>query len=185
VSSIRPHVLLTELELNPGSGLRLTRRVRESTRVVVLTRHEVGDVLLDAVSAGAVGCLGHRDGVDETKRLVLESSPTQFTIAPGRLLGALRGAATRATAGGPDSPLLRLTPREREVLALLAAGRDNHAIAATLYVSPETARTHVRNLLRKLGVHSRADAALLALRSGLGQPDESVIRIEGPDLSAR
>ncbi len=185
VASIRPHLVLTELELNPGSGLRLTRRVREATRVVVLTRRDVGDVLLDVVSAGAVGCLGHVEGVVETQRLVLDSNPNEFTIAPGRLLGALRGAATGALARVPDSPLLRLTAREREVLSLLAAGLDNDGIARSLYVSPETARTHVRNLLRKLGLHSRADAALLALRSGFGQPDSKVLRIQGPDLGTR
>jgi DNA-binding NarL/FixJ family response regulator len=71
------------------------------------------------------------------------------------------------------------------VLNLIARGLDTRGIAEALYLSPETARTHVRNILRKLGVHSRVEAARLALRSGLSPPEGGVLRILGPDLESR
>jgi DNA-binding NarL/FixJ family response regulator len=180
-----PTFVLTEVELARGSGLHLTRRVRGTADVVVLTRRHESDVLMDAVSAGAVGCLSHSLGPTEIARLLRDGVEGGFISEPRHLLEALRATATRGTSAGADAPLARLTPREREVLALLAAGGGNRDIADALYLSPETARTHVRNLLRKLGVHSRADAARLALRSGLGGPDVGVLRIQGPDLGPR
>ncbi|MGH2636114.1 MAG: LuxR C-terminal-related transcriptional regulator [Actinomycetota bacterium] len=181
----RADVVLTELELAPGSGISLARRLRDRTRVVMLTRRHEGEVLLDVVSAGAVGCLGHAIGIDELARLLHETARDRFLVDPARLLEALRSAAERAIGGGPRSVLAQLTPREREVLQLLAAGLDNRGIAEALYLSPDTARTHVRNVLRKLGVHSRAEAVRLAIRTGFAHPEVRIMRIQGPDLRAR
>ena len=73
----------------------------------------------------------------------------------------------RREAASAADQLVQLTPREREVLALLADGLDQRAIGAALFISPETARTHIQRLLRKLGVHSRAEAVDLITRNGL------------------
>jgi DNA-binding NarL/FixJ family response regulator len=78
--------------------------------------------------------------------------------------------------------MAHLTAREREVLRLLARGLDNQAIAARLQLSTHTARTHVGNILRKLGVHSRADAARIALSQERGDGDTQVLQIRGPEL---
>ncbi|HEX6208403.1 MAG TPA: response regulator transcription factor, partial [Actinomycetota bacterium] len=153
-----PDVVLTEVALDAGSGLNLARRLGGDTRVVVLTRRPEGDVLLDSVDAGAVGCLGHDLSVErllQHLRDVVDRG--RFAVNPDSLHETLRRAT--ATAAGDALGVGRLTPREREVLSLVARGLDNARIANALYLSPHTVRTHVGNILRKLEVHSRAEAA--------------------------
>ncbi len=178
-----PDVVLTEVELAGGSGLSLARRLSDGVRTVVLTRGHEGDVLLDAVAAGAVGCLSHDLEVEDLARHLVRAADGEFAIDQDRLHGALKRASAAHTPKGAGSPKLALlTAREREVLVLLAGGLDNQAIARQLHLSAHTARTHVGNILRKLGVHSRADAARIALREGHAEADTHVLRIRGPDL---
>jgi DNA-binding NarL/FixJ family response regulator len=180
----KPQVLLTEVLLDGGSGLSLARKLGDGTRVVVLTRGHEGEVLLDAVAAGASGCLSHSVGVNRLATLAGRAAAGDFVVDDERLHDALRrAAAARNRDAGPSAALARLTSREREVLQLLARGLDNEGIAAALHLSPHTARTHVGNILRKLKVHSRAEAARLVLREAAG--GEEVLRIEGPDLGTR
>jgi DNA-binding NarL/FixJ family response regulator len=175
-----PDVVLTEVELAPGSGINLIRRLGDGTRGVVLTRRHEGDVLLDAVGAGAVGCLNHDLEPGELTSMVARAAGGQFVIGEDRLHDALRRASAARGLDPGYSRLALLTGREREVLHLLARGLDNRAIAVQLHLSAHTARTHVGNILRKLGVHSRADAARLALREA--DSETHVLRIRGPDL---
>jgi DNA-binding NarL/FixJ family response regulator len=180
IADHQPDVVLTEVELGAGSGINLIRRIGDGARGVVLTRRHEGEVLLDAVAAGAVGCLNHDLDPRELASLVAAAVEGQFVIGRERLLDALRRASA-GRGGGPGSPRLGLlTGREREVLHLLAGGLDNRAIAERLHLSAHTARTHVGNILRKLGVHSRAEAARLALTEA--ETDARVLRIRGPDL---
>ena len=178
-----PRVVLTEVELAVGSGFGLVKRVGDDVRVVVLTRRDEGDVLLDAVEAGAHGVLSHASGV-KGLRDVLEGAAEQSWVAdPARLRESLQRARARATdRGGSQGRLLRLTVREREVLQLIARGLTREAIARSLYLSEHTVRTHVGNILKKLEVHSQAEAARVALRAGITAPDVHVVRISGPDL---
>ena len=182
-SDLSPDVVLTELRLAPGSGFGVIRRVRERARVVVLTRRDEGDVLLEVAAAGSAGCLGHDLGVDDLPPLVEQALSGRFVVNPDRLGDALRRArkvAAPQEIGRPE--LAGLTSRERDVLDLLARGLDNVAIARKLHLSAHTVRTHVGNILRKLGVHSRAEAARMALHAGAGEPSVRVLRIEGPTL---
>jgi two-component system, NarL family, response regulator DevR len=184
---LRPDVVLTEVELSSGSGFSLARRVGGRATTVVLTRHHEGEVLLDAVSAGAMGCVAHDVDLRALAALVHRAAQGRFVLDDGRLHDTLkRASAARRTEqlGGPPK-LGALTAREREILQLLALGLDNHAIAERLHVSAHTARTHVGNILRKLGVHSRADAARLALQESQAERDTHVLRIRGPDLEPR
>lgn len=178
-----PHIVLTEVELDVGSGMRLARRLGERTRVILLTRHDIGDVLLDAVAAGAVGCLGH--GVDVSGLAAcLDVDGSWFVHRADELLPALRRAVT--IRGVPANVLIAsLTTREREVLRLLSEGLDDDAIARGLYLSPNTVRTHVGRALRKLDVHSRADATRVFLAAGAGPDVDTVTRIRGPSLESR
>jgi DNA-binding NarL/FixJ family response regulator len=179
---LSPDVVLTEVELAGGSGLSLVRRLGERTATVVLTRRHEGDVLLDAVSAGAMGCLSHDCDPAELAEALQRVAGGGFVIDERRLHDTLKRASV-ARAPVPGSPkLAALTAREREILQLLARGLDNQAIADQLHLSAHTARTHVGNILRKLGVHSRAEAARLALREGHADADAHVLRIRGPDL---
>jgi DNA-binding NarL/FixJ family response regulator len=99
-------------------------------------------------------------------------SAGEVLLDPREATDLLRLAAEQAERGAAErAALAGLTARERQVLALLAEGLDNQAIAARLYVGQETAKTHVSNLLRKLGVDARLQAILLARRHGLGAPD--------------
>jgi DNA-binding NarL/FixJ family response regulator len=177
-----PDVVLTEVELATGSGINLIRRIGVGARGVVLTRRHEGDVLLDAVAAGAMGCLNHDLEPRELTAMVARVADGEFVIGHDRLHDALRRASAARGVGPGSSRLALLTGREREVLHLLARGLDNQAIAARLHLSAHTARTHVGNILRKLGVHSRADAARLALREA--DTDTHVLRIRGPDLGS-
>jgi DNA-binding NarL/FixJ family response regulator len=182
VDDLAPDVVLTEVELAGGSGLSLARRLGGRARTVVLTRRHEGDVLLDAVAAGAIGCLGHDCDPAQLAALLHRATGGGFVLDQDRLHATLRRAsAARASLGGSPK-LAALTAREREILQLLARGLDNQAIARQLHLSAHTARTHVGNILRKLGVHSRADAARLALSEGQADADTHVLRIRGPDL---
>lgn len=183
VGETGPDVVLTELELAGGSGLSLSRRLSDRARTVILTRHPEGEILLDAVSAGAMGCLSHEMDIGSLVPHLERAAADEFVIDHGRLHAALRRASAERSQQGAGSPNLgRLTAREREVLGLLAHGLDNQGIARQLHLSAHTARTHVGNILRKLGVHSRADAARVALREGQTEVDTHILRIRGPDL---
>jgi DNA-binding NarL/FixJ family response regulator len=185
VSAADPDVVLAESDLARGSGLGLVRRLRDKRCVVLLTRRPEGDLLLEAAAAGAAGCIGHATDLSTLGRLVREAASGRFAVDPERLGGALKRAAARREAGHEESDILAtLTTREREILGLLAGGLDNQAIAERLYVSPDTVRTHVNKILRKLGVHSRAEAARLALRDDQRESDH-VTRISGPVLDTR
>jgi DNA-binding NarL/FixJ family response regulator len=182
-----PDLILTEVELAAGSGISLCRRVAHGVRTVVLTRRHEGEILLDAVAAGAVGCLSHEIEVGELGSMVEGAAGGSFVIKDDRLHEALRRASlTRVSVtpdGEPSALLTQLTAREREVLALLARGLDNRAIATRLQLSAHTARTHVGNILRKLGVHSRADAARIAFSDE--HADADVLQIRGPELGSQ
>lgn len=182
-----PDIVLAECELAAGSGLNLSRKIHDHVRVVILTRRPEGQVLLDAVAAGAVGCISHDMAVAELQKLVRDPRHGRFLADPDRLLDALRMASGQRIDDPSARMLARLTPREREILRLLTQGLDDNAMAQQLYLSSRTVRTHVGNVLRKLGVHSRAEAARLAL--AVGGPEmrsgKQVVTIEGPRLTKR
>lgn len=179
----RPDVVLTELELAGGSGFNLVKRLSDQTRVVVLTRRDEGEVLLDAVEAGAHGVVGHASGLARLEAVLVAAEETSWVADPERLRASLQGARARATQrGGNEGRIARLTVREREVLQLLVRGLTRDDIASALYLSSHTVRTHLGNILKKLEVHSQAEAARVALRAGLAAPDVHVVKISGPDL---
>lgn len=186
VESEQPDLVLTELELSGGSGFSLLKQIADRVRVVVCTRRAEGDVLFDAVEAGAHGVVGHATGLRRFVDVVESAAQQTWVSDPERLRASLQRARSRATHRGPDDgKLARLTVREKEVLQLLAGGLARDAIASSLYLSEHTVRTHVGNILRKLEVHSQAEAARVALRAGLTATDVHVVRISGPDLSSK
>jgi DNA-binding NarL/FixJ family response regulator len=178
-----PDVVLTELELSGGSGFSLIKHLSDRARVVVLTRRPEGDVLFDAVEAGAHGVLGHGTGLRRLEAVLARVHEHSWVADPGRLRDALRRARGQAAQrGGSEGRVARLTVREREVLQLLARGLTREEIADALYLSAHTVRTHLGNILKKLEVHSQAEAARVALRAGLAASDVHVVRLSGPDL---
>lgn len=182
---LRPDVVLLDLHLPTLGGVTVIERLREevpSARVLVLTSFVSADEVLPAVQAGAAGYLlkdVEPPDLDAAIRAVHAGTTSWHPDALARIRAGLpsgtarrladRDRATTAEVDAPQDPLLaRLTPRERDVLGLLADGRSNAQIAERLMIGEATVKTHVSNLLAKLGVPDRLAAALYALRSGLG-----------------
>ncbi|MGW0482589.1 response regulator [Nonomuraea sp. NPDC003214] len=162
VGELAPDVLLLDLKMPVLDGLgALGRLTGSATRVLVLTsvsdRSDVGP----AMRAGASGFL-YKD-VDPTALVQAVRA-----VHEGQVLLAPEAAEAMLNGGGSGVPTsVPLTEREREVLALIAAGRSNREIARSLAVAEKTVKTHVSNVLMKLGVQDRTQAALYAVRHGL------------------
>jgi DNA-binding NarL/FixJ family response regulator len=123
------------------------------------------ELTLASVRAGAVGVLP-KTATAATILRSLQAAADGEGVVPRALLPQLLGRL--ATGPDPaDTPAARLSGREREVLALLGRGWDNHRIGQALFISPNTVRTHVQNILDKLGMHSKLEAATFAMRHGL------------------
>ena len=161
-------VLLTDFRLEGTTGVALTRDVLErwpDVRVVVLTASHDETILADALEAGATGFVTKAESLERVVSAVRAAAVGEAIITPsllGRLLPRLVG---RRRGPNPD-----LTPREREVLALVVQGLSNQAIAEELVLSRDTVRNHVASILGKLGAHSKLQAAAIAARRGLVPP---------------
>jgi DNA-binding NarL/FixJ family response regulator len=171
----RPNVAVLDADLPNGDGVRAARLIRErleGCRVVVLASDEDPELLAAAVEAGASGYLTKASPLTELVEAI-RSVHRGDTLVPARMLGGLLDRLIRRRHDHNEAlrRLSRLTAREREVLTLLAQGGDNDSIAQILVISPQTARTHIQNVLVKLGVHSRLEAAAVAIQNGLlGEP---------------
>jgi DNA-binding NarL/FixJ family response regulator len=170
----RPDVVLMDLRMPKLDGVGATRRIRAElpdTEVVVLTTHADEASILDALQAGARGYLTKDAGIAEISRAVLAAAEHLTLLDPlvhSRLLAAASSGA------GPAAPRQEpvvlpddLTPREAEVLTLIAKGLSNREIATTLVVSEATVKTHINHVLRKTGARDRAQAVHYAYTHGL------------------
>ncbi|CAN5561047.1 response regulator transcription factor [soil metagenome] len=178
LASIRrfePDVALMDIRMPNLDGIEATRRLTAesvSTRVLILTTYDLDEYVYEGLRAGASGFL-------------LKDAPAEDLIAGVRAVaagdGLLAPAVTRRViesfAGVPRADpgvaeaLEELSARELEVLRLLARGNSNREIAAELVVTEATAKTHVSNVLAKLGIRDRVQAVILAYESGLIQPE--------------
>ncbi len=166
----RPDVALLDLHMPRLSGVEVTRSlvVRcPQTAVLVLTMYDDDQTLLAAVRAGARGYLLKGAGQEEISRAVRAVAAGEMIYGAGvgeRLVMALSAAAP----GAVPLPFPELSPREREVLELMARGDGNVAIARHLHLSEKTVRNHVSNIFMKLRVSDRVQAVVLARDAGLG-----------------
>jgi NarL family two-component system response regulator LiaR len=162
----KPDVVLMDLvmpRLDGVGAMRELRRRRPETRVIVLTSFPDDDRLLPAIQAGAAGYLLKNSDPQEVVRAVRAAHAGEALLDP-----VVAARLVQAIAQRPGSePAERLTPREREVLALIARGMPNKRIARELEISEKTVKTHVGHVLAKLGVTDRTQAALQAVREGL------------------
>ena len=166
---LRPDVILMDLVMPRLDGVAAMRSLRESVpaaRVIVLTSFLDDDKLLPALRAGAAGYLLKNAEPQELLRAVRAAHAGEVLLDP---VVAARLVDTLAADGGRE-PLDRLTPREREVLVLIARGFPNKRIALELTLSEKTVKTHVGHVLAKLGVSDRTQAAVVAVRAGLAEP---------------
>ncbi len=161
-----PDVVLMDLLMSPGDGITATLQIKERHQdidVIAMTAFVDEAKVVEALDAGATGYLLKDAEADEVAEAIRAARRGEIHIDPAMakvLMGKLREPAA-------PKPLDALTDREREVLALVARGFANKQIARELEISERTARTHVSNILAKLDLHSRTQAALFAVRSGL------------------
>ena len=175
-AALDPDVVLMDVRMPGLDGIAATRALLAATpvaRVLILTTFEQDDYVLGALRAGASGFLLKRARPEELIAAVHAVAAGDALLHPAvtrtvidRMIGAAPDAADAATAARLDN----LTPREREVLALIARGLSNAEIAAALVIEESTVKTHVKRVLAKLGLRDRVQAVILAYETGLARP---------------
>ncbi|TDB92414.1 response regulator transcription factor [Actinomadura sp. 7K534] len=174
VNRLRPDVVLMDVRMPRLDGIQATRHLLESMaeppRIIVVTTFENDEYVYDALKAGANGFLLKRTRPEEILqaiRMVAHGDTLLFPAAIREL--AARHGASGGGAGGADWHD-RLTEREGDVLRLMAKGRSNAEIAGELFVSPQTVKTHVGNILAKLQARDRTQAVILAYETSFITP---------------
>ena len=170
-----PHVVLMDVRMPIMDGIEATRRVtsdgKRRTRVIVLTTFDLDEYVYDALGAGASGFLLKDVTAETLFEAVRVVAAGDALLAPGvtrRLVSEF--ARLRPTLRSRPEALSELTPRETDVLRLVAEGLSNGEIAERLVVSDETVKTHVSRILSKLDVRDRTQAVVIAYESGLVTP---------------
>ncbi len=177
-NELGPDVILMDVRMPLMDGLEATRRILENRpdgapRILMLTTFDLDEYIYDALRAGASGFLLKDAPADELIHAVRVVAAGDALVAPSvmRRLIADYIRTPRTTTNEPVA-LSALTPREREVLILVARGLSNGEISATLVVAPQTTKTHISRILRKLQLRDRAQAVVAAYESGLIAPGE-------------
>lgn len=161
-SEILPHVVLMDMMMPDMDGVTATRMIREKfpqIQILMLTSFVEGSLIQKALEAGAIGYLLKNVSANELANAIRSAYHGRATLSPQVAQSLVE------TANLPPPPGLDLTERERDVLKLMIEGLNNTQIASKLTVSPSTIKSHVSNILAKLGVASRTEAVTLALRN--------------------
>lgn len=175
---LQPDVLIMDLAMPVMNGMEATQRIRSlnlPTRILILTVNEEERSLFDAVKSGAQGyvikTVDPEELLDSIRRVAAGEA-----VVPGNLALKILSEMSRGSSGSAgDIPAEPLTAREVEVLRTLGTGASNRDIAKRLFISENTVRNHVRNILDKLHVSNRVQAAAYAVREGLVDDDKPTV----------
>ena len=171
VRELAPDVVVMDLNMPGITGVEATRQVTSLaplTRVVVLTISDQDDDVMNAILAGACGYLMKDSSIQDLMQGIRAAAVGESLISPhiaAKVLQRMRATGTNEA----DAAMIRaeLSDREIEVLKLIANGKDNAQIAADLHISPKTVKNHISNILMKLQIDNRIQAAVYAVRSGI------------------
>jgi DNA-binding NarL/FixJ family response regulator len=172
VTRLRPDVTLMDIRMPRLDGIAATRQLVEArvpTKVLVLTTFDLDEYVFEALRAGASGFLLKDAPAEELAAAIRVVAAGDSLLAPGVTRRVIDAFVRRAAPVSPakDARLAQLTPREVEVLGLLARGLSNLDIATRLFVSEGTTKTHVSNVLMKLGLRDRVQAVIFAYENGV------------------
>jgi DNA-binding NarL/FixJ family response regulator len=172
---LRPDLVLMDVRMPDGDGISATREVLATApgvRVVILTTFEDDDYIFGALAAGASGFLLKRTRPEELLAAVHTVAAGDSLLSPSVTRTVIERMATAPAppAGAAARLLGELTPREREVLELVARGLSNGEIAAALVIEESTVKTHVKRILAKLRLRDRIQAVIFAYESGIIRP---------------
>jgi DNA-binding NarL/FixJ family response regulator len=172
-AALLPDVVLLDVRMPKGSGIEACVEIKEvapSARIIMLTISDEEADLYEAIKAGATGYLLKEISIDEVASAVRAVYDGQSLISPAmasKLLTEFALMAKRSNERTEQVPTPRLTERELEVLKLVARGLNNRDIARELFISENTVKNHIRNILEKLQLHSRMEAVVYAVREKL------------------
>jgi DNA-binding NarL/FixJ family response regulator len=170
VREIAPDVVVMDLNMPGMTGVEATREitaVAPLTRVVVLTISDEDDDVMDAIVAGACGYLVKDSSIEELMRGIHAAAIGESLISPPIASKVLQRMRAVTLDQGAETIRAELSERELDVLRLIANGKDNAEIAEALHISPKTVKNHISNILMKLQIENRIQAAVYAVRSGI------------------
>lgn len=170
--TLKPDIVILDLAMPELNGLEATRQIRKSVpdaEVIILTMHESEQVVREVLDAGARGYILKSDAGRDLVAAV-EAVSRKVPFFTSKVAELVLGAYLNGRAGTGQEDRRRLSPREREILQMLAEGKTTKEVAVTLGISVKSAETHRSNIMRKLDLHSISDLVRYAIRNKIVEP---------------